>query len=273
MRLPGSRGEGAGAERANFRRCADRRHGRGTDLRRAGNQAAGGGPASGHDRRQPAHVPRRDEAYTLDRWRCTDGGRGQGASRSPAPSGWTRFSGATEVTVTERGRPVARLFPASGPSAYERLVARAVITPARRPKRPKSSTATSRRLGSDLRYRARAAAVNAYFDTSALLKLFVAQEAGSDLGQGHVGVHRRAVTSSGQPTSRHRAALAAAARAGRVADAQRRGGRRALEGFFQAMEVIEVTPDNRAGRRRPRRARTVSAGTTPFTCLVADARP
>ncbi len=44
-----------------------------------------------------------------------------------------------EITVTERGKPVARLVRASGPSAYERLVAQGVITPAKRPKRPSSS--------------------------------------------------------------------------------------------------------------------------------------
>ncbi len=41
-----------------------------------------------------------------------------------------------EVTITERGKPVARLVGVSLPTAYERLVAEGVITPARRPKRP-----------------------------------------------------------------------------------------------------------------------------------------
>ena len=45
----------------------------------------------------------------------------------------------TEVTVTDRGKPVARLVRASGPSAYDRLVAQGVITPAKRPKRPSNS--------------------------------------------------------------------------------------------------------------------------------------
>jgi prevent-host-death family protein len=44
-----------------------------------------------------------------------------------------------EITVTERGKPVARLVRASGPSAYQRLVAQGVITPAKRPKRPAGS--------------------------------------------------------------------------------------------------------------------------------------
>ncbi len=44
-----------------------------------------------------------------------------------------------EITVTERGKPVARLVRASGPSAYERLVAQGVITPAKRPRRPDSA--------------------------------------------------------------------------------------------------------------------------------------
>ena len=41
-----------------------------------------------------------------------------------------------EVTVTERGRPVARIVPASGRSRYEELVANGTITPAQRPKQP-----------------------------------------------------------------------------------------------------------------------------------------
>lgn len=39
-----------------------------------------------------------------------------------------------EITVTERGRPIARIVPAAGQSAYERLVAEGVITPAERPR-------------------------------------------------------------------------------------------------------------------------------------------
>jgi prevent-host-death family protein len=41
-----------------------------------------------------------------------------------------------ELTVTERGRAVARILPASGRSTYERLVAEGKITPAARPRRP-----------------------------------------------------------------------------------------------------------------------------------------
>ncbi len=44
-----------------------------------------------------------------------------------------------EVTITERGRPVARLIDASAPKPYDRLVAEGVITPARKPRRPDSS--------------------------------------------------------------------------------------------------------------------------------------
>jgi prevent-host-death family protein len=43
-----------------------------------------------------------------------------------------------EVTITERGKPVARLVGVSGPSMRERLIAEGVITPAKRPKRPSS---------------------------------------------------------------------------------------------------------------------------------------
>lgn len=40
-----------------------------------------------------------------------------------------------EITITERGRPVARLIGVSGPSMRERLIAEGVITPAKRPRR------------------------------------------------------------------------------------------------------------------------------------------
>ena len=53
-----------------------------------------------------------------------------------------------EITVTERGKPVARLIPARGLSTYERLVAAGVITPARRPKRPSAEHPTIEALGS-----------------------------------------------------------------------------------------------------------------------------
>ena len=44
-----------------------------------------------------------------------------------------------EVTITERGRPVARLIGASAPAPYDRLVAAGLITPAKRPRRPDSA--------------------------------------------------------------------------------------------------------------------------------------
>lgn len=44
--------------------------------------------------------------------------------------------GGTEITVTERGKPIARIVPAAGQSAYERMVAEGLITPAKRPRLP-----------------------------------------------------------------------------------------------------------------------------------------
>lgn len=40
-----------------------------------------------------------------------------------------------EVTVTERGRPIARLIGVSSPPALDRLIAEGVVTPAARPRR------------------------------------------------------------------------------------------------------------------------------------------
>ena len=53
-----------------------------------------------------------------------------------------------EITVTERGKPVARLIPAQGRSTYEQLVAAGIITPARRPKRPNAEYGQVTALGS-----------------------------------------------------------------------------------------------------------------------------
>lgn len=40
------------------------------------------------------------------------------------------------VTVTDHGRPVARIVPVGQPTTLERLVAEGLVQPARRPKRP-----------------------------------------------------------------------------------------------------------------------------------------
>jgi len=41
-----------------------------------------------------------------------------------------------EVTITERGRPIARLIGVSSPPLLDRLIADGVVTPAKRPRRP-----------------------------------------------------------------------------------------------------------------------------------------
>jgi prevent-host-death family protein len=40
-----------------------------------------------------------------------------------------------EVTITERGKPIARLVGVSSPPPLERLIAEGVVTPAKRPRR------------------------------------------------------------------------------------------------------------------------------------------
>lgn len=51
--------------------------------------------------------------------------------------------GGEEVTITERGRPIARLIGVSAVSQFERLVAEGVLTPA---KRPRGRDASHRRV-------------------------------------------------------------------------------------------------------------------------------
>lgn len=42
-----------------------------------------------------------------------------------------------EITVTDHGRPIARIVPIDGVSGLERLVAEGLVTPAKSPKRPR----------------------------------------------------------------------------------------------------------------------------------------
>ncbi len=84
--------------------------------------------------------------------------------------------------------------------------------------------------------------MNAYFDTSALVKLLAPQEAGADLARAMWDSTDLAFTSR-IAYAEARAALAAGSRSGRVAGTERREGRRALEEFFQAMDLIDVTPE------------------------------
>ena len=46
-----------------------------------------------------------------------------------------RVRAGEELTITDRGKPVARLVPADGESKFDRLVREGVITPARSKKR------------------------------------------------------------------------------------------------------------------------------------------
>ena len=84
--------------------------------------------------------------------------------------------------------------------------------------------------------------MNAYFDTSALVKLLAPQEAGSDLARAIWDSTDLAVTSRIAYVEA-RAAMAADSRSGRVAGTDQRESGRALEEFLQAMDVIDVTPE------------------------------
>lgn len=44
-----------------------------------------------------------------------------------------------EIIITERGRPIARLVPSSGPSRLEFLVAQGIVTPPSTPRQPAGS--------------------------------------------------------------------------------------------------------------------------------------
>jgi predicted nucleic acid-binding protein len=88
------------------------------------------------------------------------------------------------------------------------------------------------------RPRLRAAALIAYFDTSALVKLLVFEE-GSDLA-GEVWSHATSRVASRLVYPEARAALAAAARAGRIDDPSRAAAVRDLEAACEAMDLIGV---------------------------------
>lgn len=84
--------------------------------------------------------------------------------------------------------------------------------------------------------------MNAYVDTSALVKLVAPQEAGSEIARAAWDSTDRAVTSRIAYVEAW-AALAAGSRSGQVAGTEQREGRRAPEAFLQAMDLIDVTPE------------------------------
>jgi predicted nucleic acid-binding protein len=84
--------------------------------------------------------------------------------------------------------------------------------------------------------------MNAYFDTTALVKLLAPHETGADLARTLWDATDLAFTSR-LAYVEARAALAAGARSGRVADTVQQEGRQALEQFFEAMDLIDVTPE------------------------------
>lgn len=52
-----------------------------------------------------------------------------------------------EIVVTERGRPVARLVPSSGPSRLDTLIGQGIVTPPRAPRLPASGIERVRARG------------------------------------------------------------------------------------------------------------------------------
>jgi prevent-host-death family protein len=51
-----------------------------------------------------------------------------------------RVRAGEELTVTDRGRPIARLVPVDGPHTFERLVAEGLVTPAAARQRHRPTT-------------------------------------------------------------------------------------------------------------------------------------
>lgn len=58
-----------------------------------------------------------------------------------------RVKDGQEIVITERGRPVARLVPSSGPSHLETLIARGIVSPPRAPRLPASAIPRVRARG------------------------------------------------------------------------------------------------------------------------------
>lgn len=58
--------------------------------------------------------------------------------------------GGQEVTVTDHGRPVARLVPYGEPTRLDQLIAEGRVTPARKPKRPAPEPLPAEGMVSDL---------------------------------------------------------------------------------------------------------------------------
>ncbi len=81
--------------------------------------------------------------------------------------------------------------------------------------------------------------MNTYFETSALIKLLIAEEGTDDAARIWDASDLIATSRLTHPESR--AALASARRAGRVSDSQLRVAKDALDDRFQGVEVIEIT--------------------------------
>lgn len=75
---------------------------------------------------------KKDSQYSHRRRR--ERGRRSGVARRPEPSFGQR-PGHT-ITITDHGRPVARIVPVGAPTSLERLIADEVVTPARRRPKP-----------------------------------------------------------------------------------------------------------------------------------------
>ena len=123
-----------------------------------------------------------------------------------------RVQRGSDVVVTRRGRPIARLSAVESDDALEELVRRGLVDGADSVAAIEAAAGEVARLG--LGPGRRAAALNLYFDTSALIKLVVAED-GSDL-VAELWETRHPAASSILAYPEGRAALAAAQRGGRL---------------------------------------------------------
>ena len=86
-----------------------------------------------------------------------------------------------EIVVTDRGRAITHVVPFGDERVLDRLVADGVVTPARREKQRATKPIAAK--GSVSRPRGRAAQVIAYFDTSAVVPLLIAERGSQMAGR------------------------------------------------------------------------------------------
>ena len=155
------------------------------------------------------------------------------------------------ITVTKRGRPVARIVSAGTPPHLAALVAEGAVRPSERarylPKPTKLQRCRQERCG----LRRRGPALSLYLDTSALVKLLVAEPGTEEAQQAYNDADGVRTTAIAHVEAT--AALARMRKGGRLTPGNYAAGSMTWRSLWRGLYVHAVSETARTGRRnRPR---------------------